>query len=207
MSNTTVPMQRIFSGALMFAMAFAFFAAFDARAATPASNAEYQTTTNAADPSMSNDNALPRRRDQRNPDDRGVAWSQLSSEQRQVLKPLRSQWSGMPVKRRQHLAQRAQEWAELPPRRRAAIRDRIQRWAGMDGEQRQQAVRGANQFRDLPEADRKRLMDTWRRFQSLPPAQRRELMQRWREQRKDRNERRDQSPDRTAPAPSRDNER
>ncbi len=106
-------------------------------------------------------------------------WQSLSSEQQQILAPVRDLWPDLPADVQQHLRQAAQRWPKLGPAQREQLTQRMQKWASMSPEQRERLHRRYEQFQQLPPEQQAQLRDAFKRFDALPEIERSQLRERF----------------------------
>ncbi len=92
----------------------------------------------------------------------GIAWADLSQDQRGLL------------------AEHAEIWDRMGNTRQEQIATGAERWLAMDQNQKRQAHGRFQQWENLPPEARDRIQDTYRRFQRLPPDRRLELQRQFR---------------------------
>lgn len=94
-------------------------------------------------------------------EDPGVAWSNLSSEEKRVLNRYANRWDELSPKEQKRLQKGAREWTHMNPEQRKRIRSKY------------------DQFRQLPPAEQERLRRTQRWYKDLPQDQKTDLKKRW----------------------------
>ena len=88
-------------------------------------------------------------------------WDQLSTEEREILKPFQ------------------ERWINLAPERQEKLREGAKRWQSMTPEQREQARKRYERYRQLPAEEKERLRRRHEWFKSLSPERRAELREKW----------------------------
>ena len=89
------------------------------------------------------------------------SWDQLSTEEREILKPFQ------------------ERWINLAPERQEKLREGAKRWQSMTPEQREQARKRYERYRQLPAEEKERLRRRHEWFKSLSPERRAELREKW----------------------------
>lgn len=105
-------------------------------------------------------------------DDSGVSWSNLSSEERKVLRRYSKRWEKLSPSQQRRLQQGAREWTHMNPEQREHIRSRYDR------------------FRQLPPAEQEKIRRTHRWYENLPQDQKTDLKRRWKKRSREDNRRR-----------------
>jgi hypothetical protein len=96
-------------------------------------------------------------------------WSDLSTEQRQILAAFGSQWSELPSNEKRAWSDLARRFPQLGPQEQARAQSRISEWAALTPEQRR--IARAN-YRLLQQIGKDNLATEWERYQALTPDQR-----------------------------------
>jgi hypothetical protein len=110
----------------------------------------------------------------------GIHWKQLSSDQQQVLEPLRESWEQIPPARRERLSHGAECWGRMSPEERKAAEERLQRWHNYTPEQREVIRKRFEEFHKLPPEEQEKIRSRFKWFRQLPPEQRNTLREKWR---------------------------
>ncbi len=105
----------------------------------------------------------------------GPAWSQLTSAQREALKPLERDWSRIDAEQKQKWVEVAQRMRRMKPAQRERLQARMDEWARMSPQQRGQARLGFEQSRQVGKKNRRA---EWEAYQALSAEQRRQLQSR-----------------------------
>lgn len=133
----------------------------------------------------------------------GVAWDDLSREQRELLADQEFSWADLDPERQQRIALGARRYIEMNRRERVAAEDRFTLWRGLTDRQRATIRERYSDFRELNTAQRERLRRTYQDFNRLTPDQRNRLRQQFRDLSQDQRQRalREQLQDRRRTAP------
>ena len=112
----------------------------------------------------------------------GVAleWSELSTEQQQLLAPLQEHWLELEPWQQEKALKHASRFLELSPEQRERAKRRFERWQAMTPEQREEMRLRFQRFRDLSPEQRQRLRKLHHRWRDLPPQEQQELTEQWR---------------------------
>jgi len=106
-------------------------------------------------------------------------WDQLSTEEREILKPFQERWINLAPERQEKLREGAKRWQSMTPEQREQARKRYERWQSMTPEQREQARKRYERYRQLPAEEKERLRRRHEWFKSLSPERRAELREKW----------------------------
>lgn len=106
---------------------------------------------------------------------KGPNWSELSTQERQILAPLASDWDKWDLLRKNKWLVIAKRYPTLPAPEQQRIRERMQGWAKLSSQERQAAREKFKGLKQLPPEKRNELGKKWIEYQSLPPEQRQEL--------------------------------
>lgn len=105
----------------------------------------------------------------------GPRWSELTTIQRNSLRPLERDWSTIDADRKQKWIEIAQRIPAMAPSERERIQARMTEWARLSPSERGQARIGFQQAKQASPKDRQA---QWEAYQALPPEQRRQLQAR-----------------------------
>lgn len=106
------------------------------------------------------------------PEAGGPTWSQLSSAQRNALKPLEREWGGMDGPRKQKWIEVTARFDKMSPEEQARVHERMADWAKLSPQQRGQARLNYQGAKQLPTEERQA---RWQAYQDLPEDQRKQL--------------------------------
>ena len=113
-------------------------------------------------------------------DDKGIAWEDLSQEQRQLLQRFEGDWESFAADRQQRLSNGASRWAGMTPEQRGAAQGRFRQWRDLPPD-RQQSVRDRySMYRDMSPAERRRIQQNYVRFRQLQNERRKRLHDKFR---------------------------
>lgn len=103
------------------------------------------------------------------------SWSQLSSQQRNILSPLAKDWDGMENLRKKKWLGIAERYSSLKQEEQQRIQERMREWAQLTPEQRTK-VRGTyKDFLQLPAEQRQTVKQKWEAYSNLPQDERQKL--------------------------------
>ncbi|HEX7955242.1 MAG TPA: DUF3106 domain-containing protein, partial [Burkholderiales bacterium] len=105
----------------------------------------------------------------------GIAWSQLTAEQKSILAPLEQEWDKLDPDRRKRWVNLANRYPSLPAERQQRIQQRMQEWVSLTPEQRVQALERYKRLKQLPPGKPDQLHERWREYQGLSEEQRQNL--------------------------------
>ena len=88
-------------------------------------------------------------------------WTQLSPEERRILRPVEREWDRLPGYQQERLKGTARHYPNLQPIQKERFEERLRDWAAMTPEQRRAA------------------RETYRGLRELPPDKQHELRERW----------------------------
>jgi hypothetical protein len=133
----------------------------------------------------------------------GVAWDELSRDQRELLADQEAGWTDLDPERQQRIALGARRYIEMNRRERVAAEDRFALWRGLTDRQRSTIRERYSDFRELNTVQREQLRRTYQNFNRLTPDQRNRLRQQFRDLSLDQRQRalREQLQDRRRTAP------
>jgi hypothetical protein len=106
---------------------------------------------------------------------KGPNWSELSTQDRQLLAPLESDWNKFDLLRKNKWLAMAKRYPTLPVAEQQRIRERMEGWAKLSSQERQAAREKFKGLKQLPPDKRTELHNKWIEYQSLPQEQRQEL--------------------------------
>lgn len=109
----------------------------------------------------------------------GVTWSQLSDEQRVVLRQFEQTFDSMPADRRERLSRGAERFATMTPAERRQSRDRFMKWRELSDERRALIRERAEIFRNLSPEEQQRIREHYRRFHEMKRERREMLRERY----------------------------
>lgn len=109
----------------------------------------------------------------------GIAWTQLTADEQELLAPVRDQWQQLPPAQQMRLRRKADRWQDMTPERREIAKQRLTRFAEMTPEQRAAARERYRAFQQLSPEQKKRVRNAFHRFQELSPDERRALRERF----------------------------
>jgi len=113
-------------------------------------------------------------------DDKGIAWEDLTQEQRQVLQRFAGDWESFAADRQQRLSNGARRWADMTPKQRGAAQGRFRQWRDLPAD-RQQVIRDRyRMYRDMSPAERRRIQQNYVRFRQLQNERRKRLHDKFR---------------------------
>lgn len=111
----------------------------------------------------------------------GVAWTQMTPDQKKVLQSFEKRWSKLPPQRQRRLAEGAARWGSMSPDERVQTRERFKKWQQLPEERRARVRERHAEFLALPPDEQARLRENYKRFQKLSPERRKQLRNRWRD--------------------------
>lgn len=106
-------------------------------------------------------------------------WRELSTRQREVLRPLVGQWQHMDDTAREKWLNVADRYHRLSPSEQNRVRERMAKWSNLPPQARGEARLRFQQSRQLPPEERQR---KWEAYQSLSPEAREALSRRAQQQ-------------------------
>jgi len=109
----------------------------------------------------------------------GIAWEQLSVEQRELLASMEQQWAQLPPGRQVALATGAKRFLTMDAIRHEQATRRFAQWNAMTDEERAAIAERFAEFRSLPPREKARIRRNALRFNNLSPEQRQRLRQRF----------------------------
>jgi len=80
----------------------------------------------------------------------GSAWSDLTPEEQETLKPFAGRWSQLPPERRERLRRNADRWRDMSPEQRQRARENMQRLRQLSPEERTRLQARQQEFGNLP---------------------------------------------------------
>ncbi|MEY2690603.1 MAG: hypothetical protein RL375_4803 [Pseudomonadota bacterium] len=99
-------------------------------------------------------------------------WSNLTTAEQKVLKPLDRMWPSLDAARKQKWRDIAARYPKMPADQQRRLSERMVEWAGMTPDQRIAARQRYEESKQLPAAERQAL---WEAYQALPEDERRQL--------------------------------
>ena len=102
----------------------------------------------------------------------GSAWSSLTTQQQEVLAPLRRDWPNIDSTRQQKWLEIAARMPSMQPEERQRIQDRMREWARMTPEER---GRARVQFQEARQISPQERQARWDAYMALPADERRAL--------------------------------
>lgn len=102
----------------------------------------------------------------------GLAWSQLSSQQREALAPLSGQWETIPADGKRKWLEIAARYPQLSPEGKARVQARMAEFARLTPEQRRTTRENFQRAYELPRESRESAVQ---QYKSLPEEKKKEL--------------------------------
>jgi hypothetical protein len=102
----------------------------------------------------------------------GPAWSALTAEQRDILKPLEREWKSLDGAGREQWIEIAARFPKLPPAEQARVEERMGEWARMSPRQRGDARLRFQQAKTTSSEERQQ---KWEAYQALPVEEKQRL--------------------------------
>ena len=106
-------------------------------------------------------------------------WTDLSTEQQNILKPYEAQWAELPIERQRKILKGIDRLTSLDDTERKNAQERFRHWQALSNEKKQQIRERYQLFRALPLAERQKLRLRYQQFRELPTERRRELRRQW----------------------------
>ena len=105
------------------------------------------------------------------------AWAELTTEQQQVLAPLKADWDSLEPERRQKWIAIAKRYPRMKQVEQERVQRRMQMWATLSPDQRRQARENYKHLAKSPRpAPNKDLRQAWAEYQALSPYERQSLV-------------------------------
>lgn len=105
------------------------------------------------------------------------AWAELTTDQQQVLAPLKADWDSLEPDRRQKWIAIAKRYPRMKQVEQERVQRRMQMWAALSPEQRRQARENYKHLAKSPRrAPNKDLRQAWAEYQALSPYERQSLV-------------------------------
>ncbi|MDB5817709.1 MAG: hypothetical protein JWQ11_1349, partial [Rhizobacter sp.] len=102
----------------------------------------------------------------------GPAWSELTSKQRDILKPLEREWTSLDGTGREKWIEIAARFPKLPAAEQSRVEERMSEWARMTPRQRGEARLRFQQAKTTTAEERQQ---KWEAYQALPPEEKQRL--------------------------------
>lgn len=105
----------------------------------------------------------------------GLAWTDLSVAERQVLAPLEKDWSQFDEVRKRKWQGIARRYPTMTPDEQQRVQSRMRDWAALTPEQRAKAREQYRTMQQIPPEKRETLKQKWQEYESLPPEERQRI--------------------------------
>ncbi len=102
------------------------------------------------------------------PAKKNSAWSELTSEQQQILKPLASEWDTLDAARRAKWLGIAKRYPQMTPIGQKRVQNRMAAWVKLTPDQRRKAREQYRKIGNLPPDKREEVSQQWAEYQQLP---------------------------------------
>ncbi|MBS0337297.1 MAG: DUF3106 domain-containing protein [Proteobacteria bacterium] len=109
------------------------------------------------------------------PAKKNPAWSDLTPEQQQTLKPLAGEWDTLDAPRRTKWLGIAKRYPAMTPTEQKRVQDRMAAWVKLTPDQRRAAREQYRKIGKLPPAKREVVSQQWAEYQQLPPEVKKNL--------------------------------
>jgi len=102
-------------------------------------------------------------------------WTQLSTQQKDILAPLAKDWDSMENIRRRKWLGIADRYPNMKPDEQQRMQYRMREWANLTPEQRAKVRSSYRDFNQLPSEQKQVVKQKWDAYTNLPPEQRQRL--------------------------------
>lgn len=103
------------------------------------------------------------------------AWQGLTTEQKQVLQPLRNEWDAMDAFRRKKWLGIAERYREMTPAEQESIQRNMREWARLAPEERKTAREQYKKLRRVAPEQRQVVKQKWEEYSALPAETRKHM--------------------------------
>lgn len=106
-----------------------------------------------------------------------LTWTQLSSQQQKVLKPLAKEWDTLRAWQRAKMLDIARDFPKMDEAKQRLVQERLTNWSRMTPYEREQARKHHQQFKNLPPEKQAAVKKQWEAYEKLSEAEREKLRQ------------------------------
>jgi Protein of unknown function (DUF3106) len=110
---------------------------------------------------------------------RGVAWSELSADQQQLLSRFEQRWSQLPPRRQMILERSSRRWLKMTPEQRVAMTESFEKFHHLNDQERGRIKERMTHFQDLSPEEQQKLRDSYGEFRRLSDERRKQLKEQW----------------------------